>query len=233
MRTFLGGGSRKFPKRRRWFRSLGQHRCFLGSVEKLSNGRKGNFRFGRVGSNSSCRTRGAGYSRATKFGQERKGKGGKVFQLLKGEHTDSSVSVRLPSTHSLSLPLYLCFFKISFFLDEPQFLSPLGILHPALRFITFQATPVVAAKFPSVRQTARQLRHLLTQQQRGPTFRLGNAHPHCFMGNVVLRGWGGVGGSVSSSRATVEFCVEKWNSLKSSPPSVEQATCKVFLIFRK
>ncbi|CAB1457299.1 unnamed protein product [Pleuronectes platessa] len=86
-------------------------------------------------------------------------------------------------------------------LHWPQFLSPLDILHPALRFITFEATPVVAAKFPSVRQTARQLRHLRKQQQQqGPTFRLGNAHSHGFMGNVVKT-------VAFPSRATVEFCV--------------------------
>ena len=101
--------------------------------------------------------------RATKLSQERKGKK-KVFQLLKGEHTDSSVSVRLPSTRSLSASVSLLF-EVWLFLYSA--LSPLGKLHPGLRFLTFKATPVVAAKFPSVRQTARQLRHLRTQQQQG------------------------------------------------------------------
>ncbi|KAI9522924.1 hypothetical protein NQZ68_032486 [Dissostichus eleginoides] len=58
---------------------------------------------------------------------------------------------------------------------------------PALRFITFEATPVAAVKFPSVRLTET-ARHLPAQQQQGQPSPGRNAHSQCFMGNVVKGG---------------------------------------------
>lgn len=56
---------------------------------------------------------------------------------------------------------------------------------PALRFITSEATPVAAVKFPSGRQTQRQLRHLPALEQRGRPPADGRAYPRWFLGIVV------------------------------------------------